>query len=141
MPSFGPSFHRHHAGQRQFSARRMNAPLALLERIENFRAIGTTWMPSGPVQRGQGTVLRIGMTSPAGIPASSAQTYFAADVTDCYLLVDTTGYKATLSVDTTTFPGFNLSSQPVAGNTLTLYELLWGLWVCTWEDCPSQSGS
>jgi hypothetical protein len=61
-----------------------------------------------------------------------------AAVSDASLIV-TSEYNATIQTWETTYVGWNLSSQPVAGTTLIISRLMWGMWVTIWEDCPSSS--
>ena len=60
----------------------------------------------------------------------------AGDVTE-YALLFSSGTLMTLTQTSVVFQGFNLSSQPVAANAFTIYLLLWGVWICIWEDCTS----
>ena len=123
----------------QLPARQREA-MAMLERLSRIRGgRGTMQTPAGPFIAQPGVPIRIGMTPSGGIPAASGSTFTAVNVADCSIVLNST-YRATLQTWDTTFPGFNLSQQPAAGDTLTLYELLWGIWVCTWEECPT-SGS
>jgi len=139
MP-FGPSPPRFKAGQRANSARQMNAPLELLARLHNFRSgAGTVWTPAGPFDRGDGLIYRVGFTGPDGIPSVSGSVGAGADVFDQTLQVTDT-YTFTLSVETTTYPGFNLSSQDVAGSTTIISMWLWGMWMTIWEDCGTSGG-
>lgn len=142
-------------GARSIPAAKLNASHRLLERLANFRGgHQTVWSPAGPLLGREGTLIRLGMTGSqqsggqaVGIPAKDSNGIYGADVTDASLIVSAWDsstspptYTAQLQTWSTRFQGFNLSSQPVAANTLTIYELLWGLWVCTWEDCPASSG-
>jgi hypothetical protein len=120
-------------------ARASNAPLALLEQLQRMRGgQGTTWTPAGPLIWQPGISFRLGQTGSGGIPAASGSQLTGAEVSSCSLTVDPQNpLSAQIQTWSDQFIAWNLSSQPVAGQTLTLYQLLWGMWVCVWENCPA----
>jgi hypothetical protein len=144
MP-FGPSPARFKPGMRAIPSARLNAPLELLQRLGSLRMGGyTAWTPAGPQGRPEGLVWRLGMTGSDGIAASSASsggdmTIFGADVFDVDLVTSQDGYSMTLSTNTTTYIGMNLSSQAVAGSTLIISLIVEGAWMTIWENCPATS--
>jgi hypothetical protein len=124
-----------------YPVRQANAPLALLERLGRHRGgRGTLCTPAGAFDYQPGILIRIGYTGSDGIAAANGgdDGLVGSDVTDASLIVnDRNPYAATIQTWESTYIGFNLSSQPVAGNTLIISEWLWGVWVTIWEDCPS----
>jgi hypothetical protein len=127
-------------------ASQINAPDRLLTELSKMRGgRGTIWTPFGPQFAQPGTPFRVGITGSDGIPASSGAggsgpitLGYSSDVQDCWIQVDQPG-QATLMISDSSanFDGYNLSSSPVSGQAITIYLLLWNVWVCIWEDCQS----
>src|SRR5208337_4859545 len=113
--------------------RDLGTMLAALNRVSSPR--GVQLGPMGPQLVPNGTTVRFGMTGSGGIPARGGGSMTSGEVEE---------YSLNFSSDTTisfadsgvAFDGYNLSSQAVAANTFTIFFLLWGFWVCIWEDCP-----
>jgi hypothetical protein len=118
---------------------------ALSERLTRVAGgPGTMQTPAGPLFSHRGVGIRLGYTPSGGIPARDTNGVHGVDVTEAFLVGSAEDpYLATIQQgdSSETFAGFNLSSQDVGPQALTIYELLWGLWVCTWEDCPTSQGS
>jgi hypothetical protein len=132
---------------RPISAKQLNAPHTLLQQISRLRGgRGTLWAPFGPGIAQPGTDFRVGITGSDGIPAGSGTGSgpitlgYSSDVQDCWIQIQSPG-QATLMISPSSanFEGYNLSIQPVQPSTITIYTRLWGIWVCTWEDCPQTS--
>lgn len=137
MP-FGPTPSKLRPGMTAVPARRVNQHADLIGRFLNSRGSGrgTYLTPAGTFGLGDGDNWRIGTTPSAGIPARTPTGGpGSADITETFLTA-TGPTSATVATGTHTFVGFNLSQQPVAGQALTLYRWISGLWVCVWEDCP-----
>ena len=126
-------------------AAQINAPDRLLTQLSKLRGgRGTFWTPFGPqIDQPSSGIFRVGITGSDGIPATnesegsgSTTLGYSADVSDCYIAVSQPG-TAILTVTGQDFDGYNLSSQPVGPNAITIYMFLWNIWICIWEDCSS----
>lgn len=136
MP-FGPTPARLMPGMRAFPAARFNQLSGLVGRLENLSGgRGFVRTPGGTFGYREGDGWRLGTTPSAGIPARGSGGLGSADITETFISRSGAG-SATLTVGSNTFEGFNLSSKAVAGNALTVYGWIWGLWLCVWEDCTS----
>jgi hypothetical protein len=128
----------------------VNAPDRLLTQIARIRGgRGTLWAPFGPQFAQPGTGFRIGITGSDGIPAAmtpegessgTVQLGYSSDIQDCWVQVQQPGQAVLMVSDSSAnFDGYNLSSSPVSAQAITIYMMLWSVWICIWEDCPSSS--
>jgi hypothetical protein len=134
---------RHIPGQKRgkpILAKRLQASGRLLSELGRMAGgRGVMWSPIGPKFAQPGILIRIGQTGSDGIAARSGNTLTGSDVADVTLTRDTRDpFTAHLEVwSGSQYPGFNLSSQAVAGNTIIISAYMFGLWMTIWEDCPS----
>ena len=136
MPTFGKRL-----PLAPFGTRLPRRNKALLDQVQQMTRVsgsgpGVVWTPAGPFFRDAGQQFRTGVTPEDGIPAFDGTTLYSATITDASISLNATDpTTATWATTSSTFDGFNLSSQPVSGNANTIYMYLWNAWVCVWEDC------
>lgn len=132
------------SGRPPFNVSSINFAIKEIERLSrSYAGIGTHALASGPLFSGLDVQIRMGITGSDGIPAKVGNVLgMSQDISDA-AITQTAVYPNPPSFELmplpSTFTGLNLSSQPVAGSTDTLFLLLWGAWVCIWEDCPASS--
>jgi hypothetical protein len=93
--------------------------------------------PMGTMVGATGVVFKAGTTPSSGIPGRAGGTITGVTIAEAAFVLSGTTTATTTAVSPGTFVGFNLSSQPVSGSAMTLYALIWGMWICIWEDCSS----
>lgn len=121
------------------------ATKAVLDQVQQVSRVGggsgVMWMPGGPQFMDPIEPFRLGVTPSGGIPAFDGTTLSSATIQSAYILLDQSDTtQATWNQDaSSSFLGFNLSSDAVAGNANTIYLWFADIWICIWEDCNTSS--
>jgi hypothetical protein len=132
MPIFGKGPPRPPAG--------VQVPMRQRESLDILRKLsqmgggrGVMWSPSGPQILQPGTTIRLATSS--GIAKRTTTTLTYATATDVWIDV-TTPTTAVLTTSSSTFTAFNISVSQDVPSGYIICELLWGIWIVTWADCP-----
>ena len=124
--------------------RTFNAAAKVLEQLSRIQGgRGVMQTPAGPLMGRDGALYRLGVC--AGISArvvpqgqtSPDGTTIAAGLANDASIDLTSADAATIRVQQTSFPAWNLSQQPITTGSLIICTWMFELWIVTWEDCPT----